>query len=41
MKEIEKYNYDLVKNDIENFYIIYNDLLKEKKCDILIMGWLV
>lgn len=39
MKEIEKYNYDLVKKDIENLYIIYKDLLKEKKCDILIMGW--
>lgn len=39
MKKIEKYNYDLVKKDIENLYKIYKDLLKEEKCNILIMGW--
>lgn len=39
MKEIEKYNYDLVKKDIANIYIIFNDVIKDKNSSILMLGW--
>ena len=39
MKKIEKYNYDLVKKDIENIYIIFNDVIKDKNSSILMLGW--
>ncbi len=39
MNKIEEYNYNLVKNDIENIYKIFKDLLKEKDINTLILGW--
>ena len=37
MNKIEECNYNLVKNDIENIYKIFNNLLKEKDIDIDIL----
>lgn len=39
MKRIEEYNYNLVKKDIENMYMIFKDLQNEEAFPILIMGW--
>ena len=39
MEKIEKYNNDLVKKDMENLYIIFKDLQKEKNNSILMLGW--
>lgn len=39
MERIEAYNYNLVKKDIENIYIIFKDLMREKDNVVLMMGW--
>ena len=39
MEKIEIYNYNLIKNDIQNIYKIFKDLMNEKDNAVLIIGW--